>query len=300
MYEFKKPELDDKRWVDSILKRPDNMSCELCFGNLFIWSSVYHNMIVHYKDFFIAKNINETANVYSFPIGEGDLKDAFDFLIADAEADGKKCAVFGVTAPQKEMLDAIMPNAFHYAPNRDYFDYIYLVERLSTLSGKKLHSKRNHVSNFKKMYPNWSYEKITLDTIPECLEMHYQWIKENDPTSENTSYQNELEAVKLSFNHYEELEFSGGLIRVDGAVKAYTFGEAINNRVFCTHVEKAFSDMRGAYPIINQEFALHNLASFELVNREEDIGLEGLRKAKFSYRPDILLEKMNAVYEGNQ
>lgn len=299
MHEFKTPEIGDKQWVDSLLKRPDNLSCELCFGNLFIWSSAYHNLIVHYKDFFIVKNINEYSNVYSLPIGQGDLKDALSFLIADAKSDGKACTLFGLTPAQKEQLEKAMPGAFSYTPNRDYFDYIYSVERLSTLSGKKLHSKRNHITNFKKMYPGWSYEEMTLANISDCLDMHFKWIKENESSEEHSSYQNELEAVKLAFNHFSDLELSGGVIRVDGAVAAYTFGEPINSSVFCTHVEKAFSNMRGAYPIINQEFTLHNLADYKLVNREEDLGLAGLRKAKLSYHPDILLEKTTAVYGGS-
>lgn len=299
MYEFKKPEIQDKAWVDTLLKRPDNLNCELCFGNLFIWSSVYHNLIVHYNDFFIAKNINEYSNVYSFPIGSGALQDALQFVIQDAKADGKACTLYGVTSEQKKLLGQLMPGAFSYTENRNDFDYIYAVERLSTLKGKKLHSKRNHITNFKKIYPDWKYEAITDSNISECLDMHFKWIEENEEQGTNASYQNELEAVKLSFNHFNELEFSGGLIRVEGQVVAYTFGEAINDTVFCTHVEKAFSHMRGSYPIINQEFSLHNLSSYKLVNREEDLGLEGLKKAKLSYYPDILLAKISAAYEGS-
>lgn len=301
MYEFKSPEMQDKPWVDKLLNRPENLNCELCFGNLFIWSSVYNNLIVNFNNLFIAKNINERSNVYSFPIGDADdamLKKAIEFLIEDAKADGKICTFYGMTSKQQTQLEELMPGVFSYSANRDYFDYLYTRESLAGLSGKKLHSKRNHIGNFKRMYPDWSYEPITISNLTECLDMHFRWIEENDTDTENSSYQNELKAVKLAFNHFEDLAFSGGLIRIDDKVVAYTFGEAINDHVFCTHVEKAFSEIRGAYPIINQEFALHQLADYELVNREEDLGLPGLRKAKLSYHPHILLEKRTGVYEG--
>lgn len=298
MHEFKTPEIQDKPWVDALLKRPDNFSCELCFGNLFIWSSVYHNLITNFNGFFIAKNLNEKSNVYSFPIGEGDLQSALDFILADAQKDGKACVFFGITEKQRTLLDTQMPGAFSYTLNRDYFDYVYTVESLQTLSGKKLHGKRNHITNFKKMYTGWNYERMQVANLNECLDMHFQWLEDNKNQEETASFQNELEAVKLAFNHFEELELTGGFIRLDGKIIAYTFGEAINQAVFCTHVEKAFSDVRGAYPLINQEFAVQALSSYTYVNREEDLGLEGLRKAKLSYHPEILLEKMTAVYGG--
>lgn len=109
---------------------------------------------------------------------------------------------------------------------------------------------------------------------------------------------NELIALSRGFDKYFELGFQGGLLRADGAVVAYTFGEALNETVFCTHIEKAFADVRGAYPTINREFAANALSSFRLINREEDTGSEGLRKAKESYYPSVLLPKYRAVYKG--
>ena len=105
----------------------------------------------------------------------------------------------------------------------------------------------------------------------------------------------EREVLNLSFENFEKFGFTGGLLRVDGEVVAFTFGEKLNENTFVTHFEKAFADIRGAYPMINNQFALNTIYTFEFVNREDDIGSEGLRKAKLSYYPEILLEKFTAV-----
>ena len=104
----------------------------------------------------------------------------------------------------------------------------------------------------------------------------------------------ELDAINISFENYFDLGFVGGLLRANGEVVAFTFGEEMNPEVFCTHIEKAYADVRGAYPMINREFAANALSQYKYINREDDTGSEGLRKAKLSYCPDILLEKYMA------
>lgn len=166
---------------------------------------------------------------------------------------------------------------------------------MASLSGKKYHGKRNHITNFKKNNPNWKFEIISRENIDECIALHTRWINDKDPDDEDYSF--EFEAVLTAFEHYEELGFVGGLIRVDGEVIAYTLGEAqMNKKCFVSHIEKAPADVQGAYPIICQEFTKNCLMDFEFVNREEDLGIEGLRRAKQSYYPEILLKKWVAKY----
>lgn len=301
MSEFQTPLLASKQWVDAKLKRPDNQNCELCFGNLFIWSTVYDNLIIEQDGFFIVKNHEEHANRYSFPMGEGNIKNAIEFILNDAALQGRKCELFGLTLAQQTQLEALFPSAFSFSKNRDSFDYIYNIETLTKLSGKKLHSKRNHITNFKRMHPDWQYEPLNQDNAQECLLMHLDWIKKNEElgtTEDEQAYKIELAATKRALSNFDDLGFVGGLLRIEGKVIAYTFGEAINDTIFCTHIEKAFSGIRGAYPMINQQFAINSLGDYQFVNREEDVGVEGLRKAKLSYRPTLLLEKILAVYGG--
>ncbi|MEG1436658.1 MAG: phosphatidylglycerol lysyltransferase domain-containing protein, partial [Oscillospiraceae bacterium] len=165
-----------------------------------------------------------------------------------------------------------------------------------TLPGKKFHSKRNHISNFEKTY-DWSYEEINKENMQECIEMNRKWEAENKMRNPDGMNKEEL-AIIRAFDNFDELGFKGGLIRANGEVVAYTMGERLNDNTFCTHIEKAFADIRGAYPIINREFAKNTLTEYEFVNREEDMGIEGLRKAKLSYNPVYLVSKYRAVYEG--
>lgn len=297
MLEFRKPAIDDKEWVDECLKYANSFNCEYTFGNLFVWSTSYSTTICRYNNFFMCRWGKGKNMMYSVPIGQGDFKDAVEKLIDDAEENGIELIIYGVTAHYKELLEKYFPEKFSYRYDESYSDYIYSVEKMALLRGKKYHGKRNHITNFKKNNPDWSFEKITPDNINECIELHSQWIK-NHNDEEDEDYSFEFEAVLTAFENYEKLEFTGGLLRVGGKAIAYTLGEKHSEKLFVTHFEKAPADVQGAYPIINQEFTKNCLMDYEYVNREEDLGLEGLRKAKQSYYPEILLEKCVAKYVG--
>ncbi len=295
MLEFKKPELSDKQWVDSCLKHAASLSCEYTFGNTYIWSEPYNSLICRFKDFFICRWGYDKDVSYSLPLGEGNFSEAINEIIADAKSLGAVPKIYGVTAGYTVMLQEAFTGKFTYKYDGAFSDYIYLTENLANLSGKKYHGKRNHISNFKKANPDWCFEKINADNFADCLEVHKKWLESREEESED--YTDEFNAVKLAFEHYDELGFIGGLIRVNGEAIAYTFGEPQPlGTCFVTHFEKALPDFQGAYAIINQEFAKNCLSSFEYVNREEDLGIEGLRKAKLSYHPSIILEKELAVY----
>ena len=199
--------------------------------------------------------------------------------------------MYSLSEKSVKELNELFPDRFEIIPTRSFFDYIYTSEDLCELKGRKYHAKRNHISYFKNNF-NWNYERITPDNIKDCIEMNKKWEAIND---DSVGLDNELNAINRAFDKYFELGFTGGLIRRDGEVVAYTFGEPITDEVFCTHVEKAFSDVRGAYPIINQQFCENELMSYKYVNREDDTGDDGLRQAKLSYNPTILLKKFDAV-----
>lgn len=294
MLEFRKPVIEDKKWVDECLKNVKSYNCEYTFGNIFLWSTSYKTTICKYKDFMLCRWGDKDNIKYSVPIGKGDFKDAVCHLIEDAKELGIKFSIYGVTEYYKALLDEFFPNCFSYRYDEGFNDYIYSVDKMAELRGKKYHSKRNHITNFKKNNPNWSFEKLNKDNIGECIELHSQWISEH---SDEEDYSYEFEAVLTAFEYYDKLNLVGGLIRVDGKVVAYTLGERHSDKLFVTHFEKAPAQMQGAYPIINQEFTKNCLMSYEYVNREEDLGIEGLRKAKQSYYPEIFLEKCVAEYE---
>ncbi len=296
MLEFKTPEISDKVWVDKCLKHANSMNCEYTFGNAFIWADSYNTEICRFKGFFICRWGFDNKYSYSLPLGEGDFTEAVNEIIFDAKSKGCKPIIYGITQGYLLMLQEAFTGKFTYRFSDDYSDYIYSVEKMASLSGKKYHGKRNHITNFKKHNPDWKFELITESSIPECIALHRQWLEEKE--AENSEdYDEEFEAVLKAFEYYKELGFVGGLIRVNGSVIAYTMGEPqMNGRCFVSHFEKAPPEMQGAYAVINQEFTKNCLGGYEYVNREEDLGLEGLRKAKQSYHPEILLEKCLAVY----
>ncbi len=293
MLEFKKPEIEDKKWADECFKYVNSFNCEYTFGNLFIWSTAYRTEIAHYKNFLMCRWGKAPDYLYSAPIGSGDFKDAVEAVIRDAAQNGIQPKLYGITQNYKALLDEYFPGKFTYTYDEGDFDYIYSVEKMAELRGKKYHSKRNHITNFKKNNPDWSFETINRDNLNECVILHTDWIKNHQ---DDADYSFEFEAVLTALENYEALGFTGGILRIGGEAVAYTIGERHSDELFVTHFEKAPADIQGAYPIINQEFTRNCLMSYKFVNREEDMGIEGLRKAKQSYNPEIFLKKGVAAY----
>ena len=286
MFNFHQPTMNDFEWLKSILSQSQPMSCEYALSNLIGWSKYYGAQIAEIEGCLVAKI--KKNEVFGFPKGENwelalaTLKKEFDFP-----------SFYGLTVEEKELIEKTFPREYTFYPSRNSFDYIYRISDLANLAGKKYHSKRNHISFFKKTY-DWSYEEMNSDNLDECIKMNEKWYELNvdkDPEG----IEAEKEVLNLSFENFEKFSFTGGLLRVDGDVVAFTFGEKLNNNTFVTHFEKAFADIRGAYPMINNLFAINSINNFEFVNREDDIGSEGLRKAKMSYYPEFLLEKFTAV-----
>ena len=287
MIEFKQIEITDKDILKPVLTASGRMACDYSFGNAFAWAPVYSTQYAKVGDLVLMRTITEDYG-YIYPLGQGNLKGVIEELIVEHP----RLRFNAMTREQCGHLEEMFPGRFEFSVHRDYCDYLYSSEKLITLGGKKLHGKRNHINKFKALHPDFVYEPITRENLPECYAMNEEWLRQN---AGDAGIQQEHTAVQRFFDHYFDLELQGALIRVDGRVVAYTMGEPINERVFDTHLEKAFYDVQGAYAIINQQFAEHVCKDYEFINREEDLGEEGLRKAKTSYQPEILLEKWYAV-----
>jgi hypothetical protein len=230
---------------------------------------------------------------YMLPVGKGNLKEVIHLLMEDAEQEGQSLCLLGVCENSRDELEAILPGHFVFTEDRDYADYIYLRTDLATLTGKKFQAKRNHVNKFRNTYPNYEYRPITLDRIAECRELEAEWCRVNNcEQQEGTG--NERRALLYALDHFEELGLTGGILHVDGQIVAFSFGMPINHETFGVHVEKADTTVDGAYAMINREFASRIPEQYIYVNREEDLGIEGLRKAKLSYQPVTILKKYMA------
>lgn len=293
MIDFKCPRLEDASWARELLMKERIEGCEYSFGNIVIWSRVYCTHIAKYDDWFLARDCRKDGK-YGFPRAGQDLKKMVEILIEDAHKLDRVFVMYGLTRTDVERLEKVMPDTFRFEDYRDGFDYVYFRSDLAELKGKKYHSKRNHISYFERENDGrWQYEEITRDNIDDCIAMDKQWLADNIDKDESNIADENI-AVNLALDNYFELNLRGGLIRLDGKVIAFTFGERLNDDTFCTHVEKAYADIRGAYPLINREFARNTLTDYFYVNREEDTGAEGLRKAKLSYNPAFLVEKFTA------
>ena len=285
MIEFKDVEPADKSWAKELLAYSGYRGCEYTFGNNYIWRRAFGTRIARYKDFYLIKS----GGGYFFPAGRGDFREIVEVLRKDAEENGKPLRF--VTMNKASML-WLKENysEFEFDTDRGFYDYIYSFEDLAELKGRKYHSKRNFLNRFKEK--NWKYEPITPENIQACADMNEIWLRENNSAGEDLELENL--AVRTGLEHFFELDFTGGLLRIDGEVSAFTFGEPANGDTFVVHVEKAFASVPGAYPSINNEFVNNACANFNYINREEDMGLENLRKAKLSYHPVFLEEKFQA------
>ena len=300
MIEFHKPQLTDKPWVDELLRRADHRGCEYNFTNLFVWSDAYDQRIARVGDFLVTHLCGALGCSYIYPAGSGDIAPVLTALEQDAAERGVPFRLVYLTQPQIQELDTLFPGRFTFEADRDGFDYLYDIDRLADLGGKKLHAKRNHINRFIENNPSWVYEDITPESLPECLEMDKEWYRRSmvrEGLAEERDLGDEGRALRLAMEHYHALGLEGGLIRVYGEVVAFTMGDLLSSDTYDVHFEKAYGELQGAYAMINREFARRvrqRHPQVRYLNREDDMGVEGLRKAKESYYPDLMVEKYSA------
>ena len=292
MANFRKITILDKEWVDEILERGVCGSLECNFTTMFIWRNIYNIKISSLQggNFFSA---SAGDGYFLFPIGNGNVKSAIEEIFEYCRDNDIIPGFYSITADNKKVLEELYPEMFEYTEIRDGADYIYEKDKLATLVGKKLASKRNHINRFIENNPDWKYEEIDSSNIDEAFEMNKKWC-ELAECEKSKGLKDEGCAVSEAFENFEALKLSGGLIRANGEVVAFSMGDRLNEETFLVHIEKAFADIQGAYPIINREFVIHNCEGYKFVNREDDTGDEGLRKAKLSYRPYEILKKWDA------
>lgn len=285
--------LEDRDWMTQKIKEEELGACEYTFANNFIWSEVYEVEVGQAYDCGIIRYREHGNFEYSFPFGNGDKKKALELLRGICAAHNHKLSLYPIVEEGRKKLIEWFPGEFDIDTDRSDFDYVYTVEKLSTLRGKKLHGKRNHIARFKDD-DDWSYEELNKENIDECRKMAKHWIDQREEKW-NAEMEQEMRVLEKAFVYFEELGLFGGVLRKKEEIVAFTIGERLNSDTMVVHFEKAYPELQGAYPMINQQFVLHEGQKFTYVNREEDTGDLGLRKAKMSYYPDILLKKYNAI-----
>lgn len=291
MIEFQPIGTEHKRIYEACLPREKARGCEYSFANLFLWGrqriAFLNGMVTVFSQF-------DRKSVYLFPVGNGDIKKTLDAIIHDASVRDIPCRLTGLTSEDCSTLERLYPNRFRFHTDRNGFDYVYAIEDLSELAGRKYQRKRNHLNRFFQQHPEAVTEPVTEENIQEVAAMAEQWYTlrmQEDPTRD---FHMERSALHKALQHRQTLGMEGLLLRVDGKIAAMTLGTPLSETVFDVHFEKALDRYDGAYAAINRAFARYLREKYPAItylNREDDMGLEGLRKAKLSYYPAYLQEK---------
>lgn len=296
MLEWSIPEAEDEDWINSCIAVSGTMASDASFANIYLLRNKYSTKISRYKDFIIRKYSGKGARCgYTFPLGKGDVAKALAEIEKDAKECGERLQFAFVTEEQKEVLENAMPARFCYSSDAGDSDYIYLRSELASLSGKAFHKKKNHFSKFVRTYPDYKYYEIGACNIYDAQKVADAWYYEH-LQDEDASQLAEYTAIKEALENFEELGLIGGIIYVNDSPCAMTIASKINENTVDVHFEKAVGEyaLNGGYAAINKLFS-EKLDGVTWLNREEDIGIEGLRKAKLSYRPKIMLKKYSAV-----
>ena len=293
--QFKELSLEDKPLFDTAFQQYPPLISEFTFTNLFIWRHAYRFKMARFKKFICLMSEKKEGPFFFPSIGEGDVVECYSALLRYLKEKGHFPRICRV--PEAMALGIDWKAAGLVAElDRNQSDYVYLVEDLATLKGRKYHRKRNHIKQFTGKY-SFQYVPLAPEWISECLHLQDAWcdIRKCDATPGLAS---EALAVKEALTNFETLGIRGGAIRIDGRVEAFTLGEPLNSDTVVIHIEKTNPAYDRLYPTINRSFLEKEWSGYRYVNREQDLGEEGLRKAKESYFPHHMENKYSITLAG--
>lgn len=302
MINFHTPTPADRPWIMDAVAKSGERASEYSFANLLLWASAFQQTVADYHGLLLVRVGVAEGFGYFWPAGEGDIPAALEALEADANERGEPFRLVCLSAEQVEKLEALRPIEFEFTSHRDGWDYLYDIDKLSDLAGRKLHSKRNHCARFEDAVPGWTFAPMTQADLPECLALDEEWdrrSREREGAEEAADMTLERKALLTAAQYFDQIGLEGGVLRDEnGKLLAFTMGDPISAYVIDVHIEKALDDVPGCYAVINREFARYlreKYPGLRYLNREEDMGIEGLRRAKESYYPDLMGEKHWAV-----
>ena len=296
MLEFSVIDITDKERITKALNKSQFMGCEYSFANNMAWRRLGDSQIAFYKDFYICCSFRSEDGIPRFFLasGKGSYRDVICSMKEYANSLGKPLEIAGITEPSLKMLSELFSDEFTTDTDEGDWDYIYNSSDLIELSGRKYHSKRNHLARFNELGAEFSI--MTEKDFDDCITFSAVEYNNKTDTSDH-SFIAEQYAINTYFNYFNELGLTGGVIRIGGKVAAFTIGEKLNSETFCVHIEKADTNYNGIYAGINNSFAKAAAAGYKYINREEDLGIEGLRKSKLSYHPAFLLKKYTVTFK---
>lgn len=287
---------------DRYLRSQGERGCEYSFVNLYLWgrqkAAIVHDHLVFFSQF-------DRRSVYLYPVGFGDKQPVLDAIRQDARKRGIPCRLVGMTHDDCAQLERMCPGCLQMHFDRDSFDYVYDIHDLADLRGRKFQRKRNHLNRFRQENPDYTLEPITPENLDEVRLLADKWYQLRLQENPHGDYQLEQRALYRALAEQQALGLEGLLLRTAQGPVAMTLGSRLNENTFDIHFEKALDIADGAYAAINNGFANYlreKYPELSFLNREDDMGIEGLRKAKLSYNPHHMIEKhwAHLLEDGNE
>ncbi len=288
MIDFKPLDPAKKADYDHFLMHCGQRGCEYNFSNLFLWGRQRAAFLGDNLVFFSQFN---RRSVYLFPVYHENFRQTLDAIMEDAAERGIPCRLTSLTQQDCALLEAHYPGKFRIHSDRDDYDYVYGIEDLCELKGRKFQRKRNHLNRFKLTHPGYTVEPITDENTLQIQQMLDDWYTARQDGDGSHMYMEQV-AIQKALQYRKELQMEGLILLCKGSILAMTMGSALSDNTFDVQFEKAVDE--SAYVAINNEFANYLHAKYpklQWLNREDDLGIEGLRKAKLSYNPAFLVEK---------
>ena len=288
MIAFQRPTLADRAQLVPMLFDIAYHGCEYSYVNICLWGqqqfAIVEGEVVIFSHW-------DGRSMYVYP-GTAKLEKILPLLREDARQRGIPLRLYGLTGEGTAEIETRFPGQYGFTRYRDGGDYLYEIERLAELRGKKLQQKRNHINRFLERYPDWHTQPISAENMDACKALAQRWYRQREEAGEDVTL--EKVAMSRAFAAYDALGMEGLALYAEGSVVAMTMGNRMRREIFDVNFEKADAEIAGAYPLINREFARYIHAKYpeiRYLNREEDMGLPGLRKSKLSYHPDEIVEK---------
>ncbi len=291
MIHFQKIDLTQPEQYTRYLTQAGHRGCEYSLVNLCLWG---RQRVAFLDGWLVLFSQFERRSVYPFPVGSGEIKPILDAIIQDAHRRGIVCCMTGLDAQCCMLLEELYPGRFRFHPDRDSCDYVYKIEDLAELKGRKFQKKRNHLNRFREAHPECRLAPLRDEDLPALERMVQSWYADRQSQDPTRDYHLEKQAMKRAFVHWRNLGLEGLLLWENGEILAMAMGSFLTEDTFDIHFEKAREDVDGAYTAINQGFAAYlqeKYPQLRYLNREDDLGIPGLRKAKLSYHPARLTVK---------
>ena len=296
---FRNITIEDYELVWKYCSQYGENSCQHSFINMFTLYEKYGSRICAEGDFLYVLRghlCTERERVYLFPMGGGDAREAVERILEDAHAHNAKARFETVTEEKAAWLEREFPDVFRITENRDLAEYLHLSENLAYLPGKPFASKRYDANLFRRRYQGRMSETvITKGDIDEILSFERKWLGENRESHDQQALELEYREIELQLKYFDELKISGLIVQIDGVTQGFVYGAPISGSCYDVLIEKGNREYNDIYRILHQDIVRLCAMDYKYINREEDVGVEGLRKAKMSYRPDILLKKYIAT-----